>query len=360
MPKIDALFDALIAKGGTDLHVAMGHPPLARVRGELVPLVEGEVSPKDLEELLVEPLGQAQRARLRTELDVEFAFNHADVGRFRASYCFKAGGLGAVFRVVPLRVPSLAELALPEVIWRFADKRAGLVVIGGRRASGRTTTAAAIVDHINKTRACNILTIEDPIELLHEPLRAQITQREVGIHAPSFATALRAAAREMIDVVFLSEIRSPDALKAALALASSGALVLTTSPSATVAGALDRLLSLVEEGERSMVRSLLADVVTGVVAQQLVRTVDGKNRVAVHEVLLGSETLSEVLREGKSSDVVALMESGKSQGMSTMEGALEKLLAAGRISPEAGFEAANDKEAFAKVLSRLRPDVDIP
>lgn len=360
MPKIDALFDALIAKGGTDLHIAAGHPPLARVRGDLVPLVEGDVSPKDLEELLVEPLGQAQRARLRTDLDVDFAFNHADIGRFRASYCFKAGGLGAVFRLLPQRVPTLAELSLPEVIWRFADKRAGVVVVAGRRAAGRTTTAAAIVDHINKTRACNILTIEDPIELVHEPSRAQITQREVGIHAPSFATALRSAAREMVDVVFASELRTADALKAALSLASSGVLVLTTSPSSSVAGALDRLVALADDAERPMVRSLLADVLAGVVAQQLVRTVDGKSRVAVHEILLGSETLSEILREGKSSDVVALMESGKSQGMSTMEGALEKLLAAGRISPETGFEAANDKEAFAKVLSRLRPDVDIP
>jgi twitching motility protein PilT len=357
MSKIEALFDDLVKRGGSDLHLAVGYPPMARVRGDLVALREATFDATELDETLNELLSPLQRARFASELDLDFAHTHKGTARFRANYFSKSSGIAAVFRLVPTRVLTLAELGCPEVLWRLADRRAGLVIVSGPAGSGKSTTLAAMVDHINKTRACHILTIEDPIEFVHEPLRAQSTHREVGVHTPRFTPAMRTAGRQNPEVVLVGELRTPEALKVALQLASSGILVFATARTNGAAPTIERMVSSFPGDEQVQVRGMVAESLVGLVAQQLLRTADGKARVAVHEVLVGSPTVSALIREGKTAQLASVMQSGHAQGMQTMDMALERLLTQGKIAAEDALDRAVDREMFAQVIARVRPDL---
>ena len=357
MPKLDAIFDDLVKRGGSDLHLAVGQPPLARVRGELVALREAAFERAELEDGLVELLSPLQRARLASELDLDFAHVHKGTARLRANYFSSASGMAAVFRLVPTRVLTLAELGCPEVLWRLADRRAGLVLVTGPTGSGKSTTLAAMIDHINKTRACHILTIEEPVEFVHEPLRAQITHRDVGLHTPTFESAMRAAGRENPDVVLVGELRSPAVIRLALQLASYGVLVFATARSNGAVTTLERIVSTFGIEEQVQVRGMLAEGLAGVVAQQLLFTTDGKSRVAVHEILVGSPAVSALVREGKTTQLTSVMQSGQAQGMQTMDVALERLLTQNKVSAEDALDRAVDREMFAQVVARVRPDL---
>ena len=357
MPKLDALFDEVVKRGGSDMHLAVGYPPLARVRGELVALREGAFEGPELEQALVELLTPLQLARLGTDLDLDFAHTHQGTARFRANYFSKSSGLAAVFRLVPTRVLTLAELGCPEVLWRLADRRAGLVIVSGPTGAGKSTTLAAMLDHINKTRACHILTIEDPVEFVHEPLRAQITQREVGVHTPSFAAAMRTAGRENPDVVLVGALRTPEVVKLALQLASYGVLVFATARTNGVAATLEWIVNAFPAEEHSQVRGMLAESLVGVVAQQLLLSSDGKTRLAIHEILVGSPAVSSLVRESKTAQLSSVMQSGQAQGMQTMDMGLERLLTQSKIAAEDALDRAVDRETFAQVIARVRPDL---
>jgi twitching motility protein PilT len=361
---IDALLEDLIKKGGSDLHLAVNQPPMARVRGELVTLRDGATGAKELEDLLLELVTPGQRARLAADLDLDLSYTLKDVARFRASYYVKYSGIAAAFRVVPSRVPSLTELGCPEVIWRLAERRAGLVLVGGPAANGKTTTTAAMIDHINKTRSCHVVTIEEPIEFVHEPLRAQITQREVGSHALTVSSALRNVARENPDVVFVSELTRPEDIELAIRLANDGILVLTNVSASGAAAAIDRLLGAFaasSEENQTRMRALLAECFAGAVVQHLVRAADSKSRVAVHEIVTGTSAVTALIREGKTDALSETVRRTEGPGMQTLDAALERLLGAGKITPEAALERSIDKEAFARVIVRTRPDlVDAP
>lgn len=357
MPKIETILDEALNRGASDLHLAAGQPPIARVRGELVTLRETPLETKELEELCLELLAPPQRARLAADNDIVFAYAHKDVARFRVAYFVKHAGLGAAFRLVPPRTPSLAELGAPEIAWRLLDRRAGLLLVAGGAASGRTTTVAAMIDHLNKTRACHILTIDDPVEFVHEPMRAQITQREVGSHLANAAAGMRNALREDADVVVVGDLRPGEAMKAAVELAGSGLLVIGVVAANGAVCAVERVLGSVAPEEQVRLRAMLADTLVAVVAQQLLRTPDAKTRVPVHEVLVATPAVAAALRDGKTRELTALMTAGQAQGMSTFEAGLERLLAANRIAPDVAFQRAIDKEGFTRVLARLRPDL---
>ena len=357
MPAIDAILEELVKRGGSDLHLAVNQPPLARVRGEIVALREVALTAKELEDMLLELVTPAQRARLASELELDLSVSFKDVARFRASYYVKHSGIAAAFRLVPARVPTLAELGCPDVLWRLAERRSGLVLVAGPAANGKTTTSAAMIDHINKTRACHVLTIECPIEFVHESHRAQITQREIGAHAPTLGVALKSAGRENPDVVFVSELTSPEEIELAIRLASDGILVISTFQASGAAATLERLVTAFPPEAHGRIRGLLADCLAGVVVQHLVRAADGKGRVAVHELLVSSSTIAALVREGKSDGVADAMRSGGPLGMQTLDAALERLLLAGKITPEAALERSIDKESFARVVARVKPEV---
>ena len=265
-------------------------------------------------------------------------------------------GLAAVFRTIPTKIQTLAELGCPEPIRRLSDRRAGLVLVTGPTGSGKSTTLAAMIDHINDTRACHVLTIEDPVEFVHQPKKSQITHREVGPHAVSFASAIRSAGREDPNVILIGELRNNETMKLALQLASFGILVFATVHTNSAPATIDRIINAFPSDEQPQVRGMLAESLAGIVAQQLLKTADGKGRVAAHEILIGTSGITALIREGKTFQIPSLMQTAQSVGMQTMDMALERLVAKGTITAEAALEKAIDKESFQRLMKQKNPD----
>jgi twitching motility protein PilT len=359
-PRIAALFDKLLENKGSDLHLSIGHPPLGRIRGQLTPLREAPLTPPEMEATLLEITSPEQKRQITEELDLDFAYSYGSKARFRANYFYKASGLAAVFRTIPSKVLSLAELNTPEVVRKLAERRSGLVLVTGPTGSGKSTTLAAMIHHINHTRAAHILTIEDPVEFVHESAKSQVTHREVGIHASSFANAIRSAGREDPNVILIGELRTNETMKLALQLASFGVLVMATIHTNSAPATIDRIINSFPAEEQPQVRGMLAEGLAGIVAQQLIRTADGKGRVAALEILTGSSAIASMIREGKVFQIASKMQASQNLGMQTLDMHLERLVGAGTITPEAALEKAQDKEAFAKVLQRLKPDFQLP
>ncbi len=354
--KINRLFDDLLARKGSDLHLGVGYPPLVRERGELVPIRETPLENAELEDLLFEIATPSQRKQITEELDLDFAYSYENKARFRANYFYKSSGIGAVFRTIPVKVLSLAELGTPDIVMKLAERRSGLVLVTGPTGSGKSTTLAAMIDHINSTRACHILTIEDPVEFVHQPKKAQVTHREVGIHASSFAHAIRSAGREDPQVILIGELRNNETMKLALQLASFGILIFATVHTNSAPATIERIINSFPSEEQPQVRALLAESMIGIVAQQLLKTADGKGRVAALEILLGTSGVASMIRESKTFQLPSVMQGGRALGMQTLDMALEKLVKDKVVALDAALERASDKESFAKIFgAKLEP-----
>ncbi|MGA2451345.1 MAG: PilT/PilU family type 4a pilus ATPase [Polyangiaceae bacterium] len=350
MARIDRLFDALLEAGGSDLHLGIAYPPTMRLRGDLVAVRKEAVLAPEMDELLMEIVTEEQARTLREDLDLDFAYSYGDKARFRANYFYKTTGLAAVFRMIPTRVLSLEDLRCPMSLRKLAERRSGLVLVTGPTGSGKSTTLAAMIDHINRTRACHVLTIEDPVEFVHTSNMAQVTHREIGTHASSYVHAIRSAGREDPDVILIGELRTNETMKLALQLASFGILVFATVHTNSAAATIDRIVNAFPADEQPQVRGMLGDALAGIVAQQLLRSADGKRRIAAHEVLIGSPALASLIREGKTFQVPSLIQGGQSQGMQTLDMALERLVRAKEITAETAIEKASDKESFARAV----------
>jgi twitching motility protein PilT len=351
---ISALFDKLLERGGSDLHLGAGYPAMLRVRGELVaegdrPLTAGEV-----DALLAPLMSRDQAAQFAATGDLDFAHAHGSRARFRANYLRKTTGPGAVFRAIPSEILSLDSLGVPAGIRKLAELRAGLVLVTGPTGSGKSTTLAAMIDHINRTRSGHILTIEDPVEFVHQPRKCLVTHKEVGDHVPSFLEAIRSAGRENADVILVGELRGAETMKAALQLASFGILIYATVHTNSASATIDRFVNAFPAEQQPQIRGLLADSLAGVVAQQLLRRADVKGRVAAHEILLGNYALSSLIREGKASQIASFIQSSAGDGMQAMDTALERLVSAGQITAKDALDKALDKDSFAKLPSVAR------
>jgi len=358
VPTIDRYFDALLESGASDLHLSVGYPPLMRLRGGLQAIEDTPLGAPQLERLLFELLDDGRKREFLARRDLDFAHAFADKARFRANYLFKTTGVGAVFRTIPSKIPTAEQLQLPPAIMRFAELRSGLVLVTGPTGSGKSTTLAAIIAQINATRDGHILTIEDPVEFVHESRRCQVTHREVGLDTPSFADAIRSAGRENADVILVGELRGQETMRMALQLASSGVLVFATVHTNSAASTIDRFVNAFPASQQSAIRGMLSDALAGIVAQQLLRTADGTRRVAVHEVLVGTVGVAAAIRESKTSLLPSLIQGGQKHGMQTMDRTLEKLVVDGTITAEDALAKALDKESFAKlpgVAAKLDP-----
>ncbi|HEX7839372.1 MAG TPA: PilT/PilU family type 4a pilus ATPase [Kofleriaceae bacterium] len=349
-----ALFDVLLDRGGSDLHLGVGYPPMLRVRGDLLPEGDRVLTAADVDALLAPLLSRDQAAQFAATGDLDFAHAHGTRARFRANYLRKITGPGAVFRAIPSEILSLDALNVPAGIRKLAELRAGLVLVTGPTGSGKSTTLAAMIDHINRTRAGHILTIEDPVEFVHPPRRCLVTHKEVGDHVPSFLEAIRSAGRENADVILVGELRGAETMKAALQLASFGILIYATVHTNSAAATIDRFVNAFPADQQPQIRGLLADSLAGVVAQQLLRRADARGRVAAHEILLGNYALSSLIREAKTSQIASFIQSSTGEGMQSMDAALERLVAAGTISARDAMDKALDKEAFARLPSIAR------
>jgi twitching motility protein PilT len=352
MARIDALFDELIAAGGSDLHLAIGYPPMMRLRGELTAMREAAIDAAEMEGLLFDITTPEQKRTILETLDLDFAYGYGQKARFRANYLYKTTGLAAVFRTIPSKVLTLDDLNCPPSVRKLAERRSGLVLVTGPTGSGKSTTLAAMIDHINRTRACHVLTIEDPVEFVHVSQKASITHREIGPHASTYAHAIRSAGREDPNVILIGELRTNETMKLALQLASFGILVFATVHTNSAAATIDRIVNAFPADEQPQVRGMLAESLVGIVAQQLLRSADGRRRVAAHEILMGSPALASMIRENKTFQIPSMMQSGQAQGMQTMDMALERYVRDGTIAAQTALEKAIDKETFAKLLKQ--------
>ncbi len=351
MAKIDELFKEMKALGASDLHMVIGFPPLLRLRGELVP-IEGQprLTPKSNREILFEILTPKQQKYLTQNRDFDMAYEIKDVARFRCNFLYQFRGVGAVFRIIPTKILTLAQLNMPEVLKSIAAYKKGLVLITGPTGSGKSTTLAAVIDYVNDTRDAHIITIEDPLEFVHPNKRCLFTQREIGTHAKSFSAALMVASREDPDIILVGEMRDIDTIALALTCAELGILVFGTLHTNSAAKTVDRIINTFPEEQQAQTRTMLSESLRAVVAQQLLKTKDGKGRCAANEILLGSSALASMIREGKITQIGSLIQTGTGIGMQTMDQHLMKLIEDDKITVEAAYEKAIDKNIFSNMI----------
>ncbi len=353
MARLDRLLRLVKDQSGSDLHLCAGLPPRIRRQGSLAP-IEGAGIPEDseLREMLSELPSELQWKAFQRSGDVDFAYALPGTGRFRANYFEQHRGVGAVFRLIPEAILDLDQIKAPLAIRRLAQLRKGLVLVTGPTGSGKSTTLAALVNEINSTATCHIITVEDPIEFVHPNKKSVISHREVHRDTNSFAGAVRAAIRQDPGVIVIGEMRDPETIGMALRAAEMGVLVLGTLHTNSAAKTLDRLVDAFPAEEHDQVRQGLADAFAAVVAQLLIPSVDGKSRHAAHEILLRTSGLPNVIRQGNTAMIASIIQSGRNLGMQTMDDALAKLLEQGLVAQDEVYRRAQDRKRFAGELDK--------
>jgi twitching motility protein PilT len=346
MARIDTYFKKMKDAGASDLHMVIGFPPLLRMRGELTPLDEPVLTPESNQKILFEILSADQRDYLVKNRDFDKAYELDGVGRFRCNFLYQHRGVGAVFRIIPTKILTLEDLNLPEAIKNIAEFKKGLVLVTGPTGSGKSTTLAAMIDYINDNRDCHIVTIEDPLEFVHPNKRAIFTQREIGSHAKSFADALQVASREDPDIILVGEMRDLETISLALTCAELGILVFGTLHTNSASKTIDRIINAFPSDQQAQARTMLSESLRAVIAQQLIKTKDGKGRCAANEILIGSSALASMIREGKITQIDSIIQTGTAVGMQTMDQHLMHLIKEEKISKEAAYEKAINKTLF--------------
>ena len=350
MPYIDQFFEVLIAEGASDLHIGEGQPPKIRKHGDVAPIRPEPVTQEEAAYMLSEMAGPENWALFEERGDLDFAYEMDQRSRFRCNFLKQANGYGAVFRLIPTKIASLADLGVPEVVKEFGHLRGGLVLVTGPTGSGKSTTLAALVDYINENFARHIVTIEEPIEFVHENKRSIITQREVPGNAASFPAGLKAALREDADIVLVGEMRDLETISLALTAAETGLLVFGTLHTNNARKTVDRMVDVFPANKQAQARTMLANSLRGIVAQLLLKKADGSGRVAVNEILIANAAVSAIIREGASQKLQDVIVAGKGQGMQFMDDAIWSLLQQGIVSPHEAFMKAIDKNLFKKFL----------
>jgi twitching motility protein PilT len=329
---IERYLAALWQSGGSDLLITAFSPPLIRVDGQLIPIPgEPSLSQDHVEQLLLGVLTEDLKAELRTELEVDFSFSYNGVARFRANCYFQMGALAISLRMIPLKLPTFAELGLPPAVEYFSNLPQGLVLVTGPTGSGKSTSLAAIIDYINTHRRCHIITVEDPVEYVHAHKASAVSQREVGNDTHSFARALRAALREDPDVILVGEMRDPETVQFALSIAETGHLVFATLHTNDAPQSLDRISDMFPSERQNQIRVQLAACLAGVISQRLIPRVGG-GMVAAFELLIANNAVRSLVREGKTHQLRNLLAAGRSEGMCTLETWLNHLIENGLIT----------------------------
>ena len=350
MPYIDQFFEVLVAEGASDLHIGEGQPPKMRKHGDVAPIRQEPVTREEAAYMLSEMAGPENWALFEERGDLDFAYEMDRDSRFRCNFLKQANGYGAVFRLIPTKIASLAELGVPEVVKEFGHLRGGLVLVTGPTGSGKSTTLAALVDYINENFARHIVTIEEPIEFVHENKRSIITQREVPGNAASFPAGLKAALRQDADIVLVGEMRDLETISLALTAAETGLLVFGTLHTNNARKTVDRMVDVFPANKQAQARTMLANSLRGIVAQILLKKADGSGPVAVNEILIANAAVSAIIREGASQKLQDVIVAGKAQGMQFMDDAIWALLQQGIVSPHEAFMKAIDKNLFKKFL----------
>ncbi len=350
MAVIDQYFQHLVSSGGSDLHLSEGQPPKVRAHGAVSAIAEGILEHSTLDHMLREICDEKAYERFLEKGDLDFAYEMDEESRFRCNYFKQKNGLGAVFRLIPTNIKTIAELNLPPTIETFGDLRSGLVLVTGPTGSGKSTTLAGLMDYINRTYARHIITVEEPIEFVHEHKKSTISQREVPIHCPSFADGLRASLREDADIVLVGEMRDLETISLALTAAETGLLVFGTLHTNNARKTVDRLVDVFPSDQQSQVRTMLAGSLRGVVAQLLLKRDDQPGRIAVNEILVSTPAVASVIREGSTQKLYDIITGGREYGMQFMDDAIWEQLVGGKVSPLEAYMKAIDKSRFRAAL----------
>ncbi|MEO1203139.1 MAG: type IV pilus twitching motility protein PilT [Pseudomonadota bacterium] len=346
---IDESLRAMLERSGSDLHFLAGDPPRIRVHGELQELNPERLTKEHTETALYQIMSGTDQQHFNERDSTDFAYEIADVARFRVNVFRHINGVGAVFRAIPSQAKTVDELGLPNVVKNLCRQTQGLILVTGKTGSGKSTTLAAMIDAMNNRIKGHILTIEDPIEFVHQRRGCLISQREIGVHCPSFADALHSALREDPDVVLVGEMRDYETMSIAVTAAEMGILVMGTLHTNGAAQTVDRIINAFPADKQSQIRTMLSTSLRGVISQQLIPTKGKPGRVAALEIMVNTPAISNLLRQGKLDMLENAMQSGGAMGMKTMDTALQELYDRRMISGEHAYQNANNKQKFERM-----------
>ena len=350
MAALDPFLKSLVQQGGSDLHMASGLQPVMRINGEMVRIKFKELVHEELKEMLFELLDEVKKKVFETTGDLDFAYEIEGVARFRVNFFMQKRGIAAVFRQIPSKVQSADELGLPPVCKELALLEKGLVLVTGPTGSGKSTTLAAIIDYANKNRKDHIITIEDPIEFVHQSQNCVVNHREVGPHTKSFSTALRAALREDPDIILVGELRDLETISLALEAAATGHLVFGTLHTQSATKTVDRIINVFSSDEQAQVRTTLSEALKAVVAQTLFKRVDKPGRIPALEVMLCTPAVANLIREGKTFQLSTAIQTGHNIGMQSLDESIMELLKKNIVSPGEAYRKSIDKSKFKPFL----------
>jgi twitching motility protein PilT len=330
----------------SDVHICPEMPPLLRLHGKIVKLDVAPLTADVARNAIFGLMTAEQRAEFEATMDLDFALEIPEVSRFRVNVFMQRRGVQAAFRIIPAKVMSLDELGMPPVLKQMAQKERGLVLVTGTTGSGKSTTLAAMIDYINSNESGHILTIEDPIEFVHQPKKCLVSQREVGANTQSFASALRAALREDPDVILVGELRDQETTQLAITAAETGHLVFGTLHTNSASKTIDRIVDIFPTGQQAQIRTMLSESIEGIVAQTLLPAKDGKGRVAALEVLVGVPALRNLIREDKTAQIPSVIQTGAQHGMISLDQSLRDLVMQGKLSREVAMKKSSNPRGF--------------
>ena len=351
MARIDAFLKLGLQQGCSDVHLAVGVPPMLRIHGDLMPIKFRELQATELEEYVTEILTSNQQELFSQGDDLDFSYVSEDGGRFRVNVYRKDTGVGATFRFIPAEIPTMKKLDLPPIVEMLCDHHQGMVLVTGSTGTGKSTTLASMIDHLNTTRKLNIVSLEDPIEFVHPSKNCQVIQRELGTHLPSFADGVRAAMREDPDVILVGELRDAETISMAMTAAETGHLVLGTLHTTGAVKTIDRIVDALPAEQREQTKSFLAQSVNAVITQVLVKTLDGRGRCAVMEIMIMTKAIAKLIMSEQNHLISAQLQTGRDLGMQTMDQALLAAINEKRIDPDDAFRYANDKRKFQRFVT---------
>jgi len=361
VPRIDAFLKLGLAQGCSDVHLAVGVPPMLRLHGDLMPIKFRDLGAAELESYVSEILTPGQKERFGSGRDVDFSYVSEDGGRFRVNVFRKETGVGATFRFIPGDIPKLEKLQLPKIIQKLCDYHQGMILVTGSTGTGKSTTLAAMIDHLNSTQNLNIISLEDPIEFVHRSKRSQVVQRELGSHLPSFAEGIRAALRQDPDVILVGEMRDAETISMAMTAAETGHLVLGTLHTTGAVKTIDRVIDALPGEMREQTKSFLSQSLLAVISQVLVKTPDNRARRAIAEIMVMNRAIAKLIMTDQTHQIPTQLQMGRDQGMQLMDQALLDAIQRKELDPDDAFRYAADKGLFTRFVTdtTMLPKADV-
>ncbi|MDQ6989987.1 MAG: type IV pilus twitching motility protein PilT [Mariprofundaceae bacterium] len=343
---ISELLAFSVKNGASDLHISAGEPPMIRINGDMTKIKMPSLDDRKVQSMVYDIMNDDQRKNFEEHLDLDFSFALGDIARFRVNCFWQNRGMSAVFRTIPTEILSLEQLKAPDLFKELAMAPRGICLVTGPTGSGKSTTLAAMINYRNEAEKGHILTVEDPIEFVHQSKNSLVSQREVGPHTKSFSSALKGALREDPDVILVGEMRDLETIGLALSAAETGHMVFGTLHTSSAPKTIDRIIDVFPAAEKDMVRSMLSESLKAVISQSLIKTADGKGRVAAHEIMIGTPAVRNLIRENKLAQIVSSMQTGQRDGMQTLDMCLQNLVRQRKITQAAALEKAQNKKLF--------------